>query len=54
MIPFLYVALICLAAFYMVIYAITFIMLILGYGDEVMEEQRQERVRFYNAIKNKR
>jgi len=53
-IPFLYVAFICFVAFHLALNAITFIMLILGYGDEVMEEQRQERVRFYNGLKIKK
>jgi len=53
-IPILYVLALCLGAFYTALYAITFIMLILGYGDEVMEEERQERLRFYNGLKIKK
>jgi hypothetical protein len=52
--PFLFVLSLCVVAFYFVLYAITFIMLLLGKGDEVLEEQRMERVRLYNAFKVKK
>jgi hypothetical protein len=52
MIPFLYVAGLCLAGFYLLVYAIVFIRLLLGHGDEVLDSQRKERIRLRNAYKD--
>lgn len=52
MIPFLYVLGLCVAAFYLIVYAIVFIRLLLGHGDEVLDRQREERIRLRNAYKD--